>query len=93
MWKEVKGMSSKKKGAPTRGAVWHQSALEATLAKKPHFNAHICATGPQGPTKYDRAREKRAWQQELRKEWARTRGPIPFVTPMNCRYESAQATA
>lgn len=50
------------------GAVWHLSAEEAALVKKPRYNAYICRTGPHGSAKHDRASSKRAWVRELRKE-------------------------
>ena len=48
------------------GAVWHQSAEEATLAQKPHFNGYACGHGTHGDMKYNRTREKRAWKKQLR---------------------------
>lgn len=52
------------------GAVWHQSAEEATLAQKPHFNGYACGHGTHGDTKYNRTHEKRAWKKQLRQEGA-----------------------
>lgn len=52
------------------GAVWHQSAEEATLAQKPHFNGYACGHGAHGDAKYNRTREKRAWKKQLRQEGA-----------------------
>ena len=69
-------MSGKKKKPAAQGPVWHMSAEEATLAALPHFNAHACGTGPHGSTKYDRAREKRAWRKELRYEGVRESGRL-----------------
>lgn len=52
------------------GEVWHQSAEEATLAQKPHFNGYACGHGTHGDTRYNRTREKRAWKKQLRQEGA-----------------------
>ena len=59
------------------GAVWHQSAEEATLAQKPHFNGYACGHGTHGDTRYNRTREKRAWKKQLRQEGA-SRGLLPY---------------
>lgn len=50
--------------------VWHLSADEATLAAKPHYNGFACGHGVQGDTKYNRAKMKRTWKNELRREGA-----------------------
>ncbi len=73
---------SKAKKPPKNGAVWHLSSEEATLAKKPHYNAYICRSGPHGATKYDRTQQKRQWKKELNLEGARTRGPLPVMADM-----------
>lgn len=57
--------------------VWHLSADEATLAEKPHYNGFACGHGVQGDTKYNRAKMKRTWKNELRREGA-SRGSFDF---------------
>lgn len=39
--------------------VWHQTSVEATLAKKPKYNGFVCGSGIHGDTKYNRIKEKR----------------------------------
>ncbi len=65
-------MARKRKKIAKTGAVWHQSAEEATLAKMPRYDAWACGHGPHGPAGYARAKEKRAWQKQMRQEGART---------------------
>ena len=78
--KEVKGMSAKKKHPVSKnGPVWHQSSIDATLAHMPHYNAHACGTGAHGDAKYNRARQKRAWQREINREGACSRRLLPFI--------------
>ena len=73
-------MSARKKHAvPKNGPVWKVSAEEATLTQMPHFNAHACGTGAHGDTKYNRARQKRAWQREIDREGACNRRPLSFM--------------
>ena len=61
------------------GAVWHQSAEEATLAQKPHLNGYACGHGAHGDTKYNHTREKRAWKKQLRQEGASRGSFLSFV--------------
>ena len=69
---------SKRKRARVRGnVIWHQSVEEATLAKKPHYNGFACGSGPQGDTKYNRSKAKRAWKQRMNQEGT-PRGPFLF---------------
>ena len=75
---EVKGMSSKKKVSKS-GAVWHKSAVENTLDHMPKYNGFACGHGAHGDTKYNRAKAKRAWQNELEPRGARNRGLLPFL--------------
>lgn len=63
------------KRVPKSGAVWHLSAEEATLAGKPRYNGFACGHGVHGSTKYDRAKSKRSWQKQIRKEGA-SMGPF-----------------
>ena len=78
-------MSDKKRSAARRsrvaksGPVWHMSAEESTLAKMPKYNAHACGSGAHGDAKYNRARQKQAWRNELRREDPRNRGGLPFA--------------
>lgn len=72
-------MSKKRKNrAPKTGPVWHRTADEATLDRMPKYNGHICATGVQGDTKYNRSKQKRNWKRQLRQEEVRNRGPLPL---------------
>lgn len=52
------------------GAVWHLSAEEATLAKKPRYNGYACGYGAHGNAKYNRAEQKRAWKKSMNQEGA-----------------------
>lgn len=72
-------MARKRKKVAKTGAVWHQSAEEATLAKMPRYDAWACGHGPHGTAGYARAKEKRAWQKQMRQEGART-GSFLFFT-------------
>lgn len=79
--KEVRGMSKKHKRAKRKAAkaqkaasnvVWHQSAEEATLVKKPRYNGFACGHGAHGSAKYDRNKQKREWRKQLdRSQYAR----------------------
>ncbi|WP_417340908.1 MULTISPECIES: hypothetical protein [Eggerthellaceae] len=62
---------------PKGNVVWRQSAEEATLAAKPHYNGFACGHGAHGSAKYSRARAKQAWQRRMRQEGA-SRGSFPF---------------
>ena len=81
--KEVRRISKKKRkyaklAKSSKGSVvWHLSADEATLAEKPHYNGFACGHGVQGDTKYNRAKMKRTWKNELRREGA-SRGSFDF---------------
>ncbi|WP_165044171.1 hypothetical protein [Adlercreutzia sp. ZJ138] len=58
---------SKKRNMFAHGSgnvVWRQSAEEATLAKKPHYNGFACGHGTHGDTKYNRAKAKRDWMRQ-----------------------------
>ena len=71
-------MPKKKNRVPKNGPIWKRSAEQATLDRMPKFNAHACGTGAHGDTKYNRARQKNAWQKEMNHEGARSRGLLPF---------------
>ena len=76
--KKVRRVSKKTKRAgsvPKTGAVWHLSAEEATLAKKPRYNGYACGHGAHGDAKYNRAKQKRAWKSAIRQEGT-PRGPF-----------------
>ena len=78
-------MAKRKNTPPKTGAVWHLSAEEATLARKPRYNAHICKTGAHGDAKYNRHKAKRDWEKQLRNEGT-LRGPLLFqLAAMSCR--------
>lgn len=84
-------MSAKrKKRAPKSGAVWHMSADEATLAKKPRYNGYACGHGTHGDAKYSRTKSKRAWQKQLKQEGA-PRGSFLFTFCLHsgCRKQRA----
>ena len=68
----------KQKRVPKTGAIWHRTAEQATLDRMPKYNAYACGTGAHGDAKYNRAKQKRAWQKETDWQEARTRGPLPF---------------
>ena len=72
---------SRKQHVPKTGPVWHQSAEQATLAKKPRYNGFACGHGVHGSTKYCRAKEKRAWQKQLGQEGAPHEAPSFFAAP------------
>ena len=59
-------MAKKKVRAAKTGPVWHQTSEQATLAKMPKYNGFACGTGPQGSTKYNRAKVNRQTVKELR---------------------------
>ena len=85
--KEVRRVSKKTKraaGAPKTGPVWHMSAEEATLAKKPRYNGYACGHGAHGDAKYDRAKAKRAWKHSMEREGA-LRGPFLLAGPATFR--------
>lgn len=65
-------MSSKRKLPKGRkgNVVWRQSSEEVTLAKKPRYNGFACGHGAHGDAKHNRAKAKRAWKQQLRREGA-----------------------
>ena len=71
-------MPKKKRSVPKNGPIWHRTAEQATLDAMPKYNAHVCRTGAHGDTKYNRTKQKRAWQRDFDREGARTRGPRPF---------------
>ena len=74
-------MSSKRKkrgGRPAKsGAVWRQSADEATLAQNPRYNGFACGHGVHGDRKFNRAKANRAWKAQVRQEGA-SRGSFLF---------------
>lgn len=76
-------MSKKKQKAPKGNVIWHQSAEEATLAKKPRYNGFACGHGAHGDTKYNRTKAKRTWKQQLRQEGA-SRGSFSFLMILGC---------
>ena len=61
-----------------KGAVWHMSSEQATLAKMPKYNGYVCGYGAHGNTKYHRAKSKRAWKAQMQKEGA-SRGSFLIV--------------
>ena len=86
-------MSKRKNRVPKSGPVWHRTAEEATLDRMPKFNAHACGTGAHGDAKYNRARQKRAWQREMNGEGARNRGRLRFAErPSHRPAPSSQVT-
>ena len=76
-----------------KGAVWHMSSEQATLAKMPKYNGYACGYGAHGNAKYHRAKSKRAWKAQMQKEGA-SRGSFPFpvlalVAADRCRKNGA----
>lgn len=64
-------MTSKRaKRVSSKGAVWHMSSEQATLAKMPKYNGYACGYGAHGNAKYHRAKSKRAWKAQMQKEGA-----------------------
>ena len=78
--KHGKRTGSKRNRVPKGDVVWRQTAEEATLARKPYYNAFACGHGVHGDTKYNRAKEKRTWKRDLRK--GASRGS--FLLAMMC---------
>lgn len=70
-------MPKKKRKVSKAGAVWKQTAEEATLAKMPRYNAFACGHGPHGSAKYDRTKSKRDWKRQIGNEGA-SRGSFGF---------------
>ena len=60
-----------------KGAVWHMSSEQATLAKMPKYNGYAYGYGAHGNAKYHRAKSKRAWKAQMQKEGA-SRGSFPL---------------
>ena len=77
---------SKKKRASKAGPVWHQSSDEATLAKKPLYNGFACGHGAHGNAKYCRAKEKRTWEKQLKREGASHEAPFFFPPRERSRF-------
>ena len=73
----------KRKSIVKSNVVWRQSAKEATLASKPHYNGFACGHGAHGPTKYDRSKAKREWKHQLQQEGA-SRGSFDFCSVITC---------
>lgn len=78
--KGVRRVSKKAKrtcGIAKTGPVWHLSAEEAALAKKPRYNGYACGHGAHGDAKYNRAKMKRTWKHSMEREGT-LRGSFPF---------------
>lgn len=74
----MSGKRKKRTARPAKtGAVWRQSADEATLAQNPRYNGFACGHGAHGDRKFNRAKASRAWKTQLRQEGA-SRGSFPF---------------
>ena len=81
-------MPAKKRKVAKKGAVWHQSSAEATLAAKPYINGYSCGHGVHGDTKYNRCKAKREWKRGMDQEGA-SRGSLPFARGLrNNRFAS-----
>lgn len=74
---QVKSKAQSKTKGKTN-VVWHQTAEEATLAAKPHYNGFACGHGAHGDYKYNRAKAKRTWKNQIRQEGA-SRGSFPLM--------------
>ena len=73
----MSGKRKKRTALPAKtGAVWRQSADEATLAQNPRYNGFACGHGAHGDRKFNRAKASRAWKAQLRQEGA-SRGSFP----------------
>ena len=70
-------MTKRRKRVSKSGAVWHQTSEEATLARKPYINGYACGHGVHGDVRYNRAKEKRSWRKQVRREGA-SYGPFSF---------------
>lgn len=67
----MSGKRKKRTARPAKtGAVWRQSADEATLAQNPRYNGFACGHGAHGDRKFNRAKASRAWKAQLRQEGA-----------------------
>jgi ribosomal protein L19E len=66
--KVAQPVAANAKGRPN--VVWRQSAEEATLASKPHYNGFACGHGAHGGVKFNRAKAKQAWKKQIRQEGA-----------------------
>ena len=64
-------------GTAGGNVVWRQTAEEAARAAKPRYNGHACGHGAHGDAKYNRAKAKRAWRNQIGREGA-SRGSFPF---------------
>ncbi len=74
----MSGKRKKRTARPAKtGAVWRQSADEATLAQNPRYNGFACGHGAHGDRKFNRAKASRAWKAQLRQEGA-SRGSFLF---------------
>lgn len=90
-------MPAKKHKIAKKGAVWHQSSAEATLAAKPYINGYSCGHGVHGDTKYNRCKDKREWKHSMDQEGA-SRGSLPFAWTLDdarfaTAYQHPRATA
>ena len=86
-------MPKRKNRVAKTGAVWHRTAEEATLYRMPKFNAHACGTGVHGDVKYNRAKQKRAWQREMHREGARGSGSLLLWADIRWVCARSQRTA
>lgn len=68
--KAERAHAKRKRCISKTGAVWHLSAEEATLAKKPRYNGYVCGHGAHGDTRYNRAKAKRAWKESMNQDGA-----------------------
>ena len=81
-------MPKKKTRVPKNGPVWHRTAEQATLDQMPKYNAYACGTGAHGEAKYNRAKQKRAWQREIDQQGARNRERLSFFGAQCATYMS-----
>ena len=72
-------MTKRRKRVSKSGAVWHQTSEETTLARKPYINGYACGHGVHGDVRYNRAKEKRSWRKQVRREGA-SYGPFSFCS-------------
>lgn len=71
-------MAKKEKKCSKSGAVWKMTAVEATLANKPHFNGYAVGHGVHGDVKYNRTKQKREFKRQILDRGA-SRGSFLFM--------------
>lgn len=52
-----------------KDSVFYMSSEEATLTKKPHYNAYAVGHGAHGDTKYNRSKAKQEARHQIEEEY------------------------